>query len=134
MFASGGATFSATAIFATRHCHTITSAKFRPRERWRAGEWEPIMRVGKEGPARIYQVRDDRFGLALVAADTGEQALLRFLCERRQDLTQAEIRSNGCASMRYRGKTYTAVPCPQDSGDPYGKRLEALKTPIILAR
>lgn len=80
---------------------------------------------------RVFQIRDDRFGLALVAAETGEEALLRFLCERRQDLSRAEIRSNGCASMRYRGKKFTAVPCREDAPDRYEKRVEVLNTPMM---
>jgi len=61
-----------------------------------------------------FQIRDDDFGLALIEAENGQEALLSFVCDRVKAEVRPTIKENvvGHAEVVYGGVRYRAIPAP----------------------
>jgi hypothetical protein len=66
---------------------------------------------------RRFQIRDDRFGLAIYEADTGSEALAAFLKDKVRTTTVGDLKiaqfGDGTASVLWRGveyQSYRAMP------------------------
>lgn len=59
-----------------------------------------------------FQIRDDDFGLALVEAEDGREALLEFIADRVKGQVRATVEENvvGHAEVVYDGVRYRAIP------------------------
>jgi hypothetical protein len=58
-----------------------------------------------------FQIRDERFGLALYPAETATEALMKFIAVLALSVDGSMITvEDGVASVEYQGQTYRAVP------------------------